>query len=428
MLRQLVILSTLLFAQSLFASNWPQWRGPQGTGVSDESNLPLHWSTNENVRWRAPLPDKGNSTPVIWGNRVFIVQAIEDKAEGKHRRTLMCFDKATGKVLWQSGITVRENELTHEDNPYCSASATSDGECVVAWYGAPGLYAYDLNGKEIWHRDLGPQRHIWGNGGSPILYQNLCILNFGPGERTFVIAVDKKSGKTVWQHDEPGGDSGEKKPDQSKAAWIGSWSTPVAARVENHDELLVSFPSRVAAFDPITGKERWTCRGLNPLVYTSPLYANGVVVAMGGFGGSALAAKAGGEGDITEKQRLWQVPRNKQRIGSGVISGDHIYILDDPGVAECIELKTGKVVWEQRLKGKASATDSWASMVLAGDKLYVINKAGDAFVLRASPQFELLSTSSLGERTLASIAPSDGNLFIRTYKALWCIGPAGATN
>ena len=132
--------------------------------------------------------------------------------------------------------------------------------------------------------------------------------------------------------------------------------------------------------------------------------------------------KAGGNGDITDAQRLWQVPRNKQRIGSGVISGDHIYILDDPGVAECIELETGKVVREQRLKGNSSATDSWASMVLAGDKLYVINKAGDAFVLRARPTFELLATSSLGERTLASIAPSGGQLFIRTYKALWCIG------
>jgi hypothetical protein len=143
---------------------------------------------------------------------------------------------------------------------------------------------------------------------------------------------------------------------------------------------------------------------------------------MGGYGGSSLAVKTGGQGDVTETHRLWQVPRNKQRIGSGVIAGDHVYILDDPGVAECIELNTGKVVWEQRLKGESPATDSWSSMVRSGDKLYVINKAGDAFVVRASPQFELLGTSSLNERTLSSIAPAYGDLFIRTYKALWCIG------
>ena len=427
MRRSFPIFLACLLARLVFAGNWPQWRGPHGTGIADETNLPLHWSTNENVRWRVPLPEPGNSTPVIWGNRVFVTQALGGKRAGSpgesasSRRTVMCFDKATGKRLWQSGVDARENEPTHDDNPYCSASPVTDGERVVAWFGSPGLYAYDFNGREIWHRELGEQKHIWGNGSSPIIYKGLCILNFGPGERSFLIAIDKKSGKTVWQHDEPGGDSGEKKDDQSKPTWVGSWSTPIVIRVDDHEELILSFPSRVASFDPSTGKERWTCRGLNPLVYTSPLYSDGIIVAMGGFGGSALAVKVQGTGDITEKQRLWQVPRNKQRIGSGVISGDHVYILDDPGVAECIELKTGKVVWEQRLKGKASATDSWASMVLAGGKLYVINKAGDSFILRANPTFELLATNSLGERTLASIAPSDGQLFIRTYKALWCI-------
>jgi len=415
----------LSIATSALAGNWPAWRGPHGTGVCDEQNLPLHWSTSENVRWRVPLPERGNSTPVIWGNRVFVTQAIEKGSlakEGKHRRTLLCFDRSNGKLLWQTGIDVSEKEPTHETNPYCSASPVTDGERVIASYGAAGLYAYDLDGKEIWHRDLGPQRHIWGNAASPVLYGSLCLLNFGPGERTFLIAVDKTTGKTVWQHDEAGGDSGEKKPDQPKPAWIGSWTTPVISRVEGHDELLMSFPSRLASFDPRTGKERWSCRGLNPLVYTSPLYSDGVAVAMGGFGGSSLGVKTGGEGDVTEKLRLWQVPRNKQRIGSGVISGDYIYILDDPGIAECIELRTGKVVWEPRLKGPGAKSDNWSSMVLSADKLYAINQSGDAFVLRASPKFEVLSTNSIGETTIASIAPSNGELFIRSYKALWCIG------
>jgi outer membrane protein assembly factor BamB len=333
----------------------------------------------------------------------------------------MCFDRSSGKLLWQSGIDVTESEPSHPTNPYCSASPVTDGEYLLVSFGAAGLYGYDFDGKELWHRDLGPQKHIWGNAASPVLYRDLVILNFGPGERTFLIAVDKKTGKTIWQVDEPGGDSGEKKPGQEKEIWVGSWTTPTIVRVDDHDELLMSFPSRVASLDPMTGKERWTCRGLNPLVYTSPLYSDGVVVAMGGFGGSSLAVKTGGNGDVTETHRLWQVPKNKQRIGSGVISGDHIYILDDPGIAECIALRSGKVVWEQRLTGHGAKSDNWSSMVLAGDKLYAINQSGDGFVVRASPKFEVLSTNSIGETTISSIAPSDGELFIRTYKALWCI-------
>jgi outer membrane protein assembly factor BamB len=143
---------------------------------------------------------------------------------------------------------------------------------------------------------------------------------------------------------------------------------------------------------------------------------------MGGFGGSALAVKAGGSGDVTETHRLWQVPKARQRIGSGVISGGHIYILDDPGIAECIELQTGKVIWEERLRGPAAKNDSWSSMVLSGERLYVVNQSGDTFVLRASPKFELLATNSLGETTISSPAMSDGEIFLRTYKALWCIG------
>jgi len=424
---RLCILALFISVSGLFADNWPQWRGPHGTGVSGESTLPTRWSTNENVRWRTALPARGNSTPVIWGNRVFITQPVEtarteSAAESElkkgTRRTVMCFDRSNGKILWQSGVDPKVDEPTHADNPYCSGSAVTDGERVIAWFGSPGIYAYDFNGRELWHRDLGEQRHIWGNGSSPVIFGNVCYLNFGPGPRSLVVALDKRNGKTLWEHDELGGDSGAPKPGGGKPEWIGSWSTPIIV----NGELIVALPSRVAAFDPGNGDERWSCRGLNPLAYTSPLDSEGIVVAMGGFGGSSLAVKTGGRGDVTETHRLWQVPKNKQRIGSGVIHGEHIYIVDDPGVAECIEVKTGKVVWEQRLNGQSAATDNWSSMVAAGEKLYAINKAGDGFVLRASPKFEVLGANSLHERTLSSIAPSNGELFIRTYQALWCIG------
>jgi len=410
----------LIYLVSLpaIAANWPAWRGPLGTGVCTEKGLPLHWGTNQHVLWRAPLPERGNSTPVVWGNKIFVTQAIEKE----NRRTLLCFDRSNGKQLWQAGVVYPEKEMSHETNPQCSASPVTDGERVIVSFGSAGLYCYDFAGQELWHRDLGKQTHIWGNAASPMLHGELCVLNFGPGERTFLIAVNKRNGKPVWQKDEPGGDSGEKKPGQEKVEWIGSWTTPIVINVDGHEELIMSFPKRVIGFDPSSGQELWTCRGLNPLVYTSPLYGNGIVVAMGGFMGSALAVRPGGHGDVTETRRLWQIPKTKQRIGSGVISDGHIYILDDPGVAECFELETGKLVWEERLKGPGPKGDSWSSIVLSEDRCYAVNQSGDTFVLRASPKFEVLATNSLHETTISSLAVSDGNVFIRTYKNLWCVG------
>jgi len=402
------------------ASNWPAWRGPEGIGVAKEKKLPLHWSTNENIRWRAPLPERGNSTPIVWENRVFVTQAIEKEK----RRALLCFDRATGRLLWQQDAVVGAGEPTHETNPQGSSSPVTDGQRVIAWFGSAGLYCYDFKGRELWHRDLGPQKHIWGWGSSPALHGNLCFLNFGPGEPSFLVALDKKTGKEVWRVNEPNADSGEKKPGQDKPAWVGSWSTPLVIKAGGREELIMSWPKRVVAFEPKTGQELWSCAGINPLVYTSPLYepAKEILVVMGGFNGMSLAVKAAGSGDVTETRRLWHHPKTKQRIGSGVIHDGHIYILNDPGVAECFELETGKLVWEERLRGPAAKSDNWSSMVVADGRLYAVNQGGDAFVVKASPRFEVLATNSLGETTIASMAASDGDLFIRTHKALWCVG------
>jgi outer membrane protein assembly factor BamB len=408
----------LLCVVAARAANWAAWRGPFGTGVCLETNLPLHWSTNENVRWRTPLPERGNSTPVIWGDRVFVTQAVEKE----HDRLLMCFDRKTGKLLWKSGATYADKEPTHSTNPYCSASPVTDGQIVVASFGSAGLYTYDFSGKELWHRDFGKQHHIWGNAASPVIYKDICILNVGPGERTFLVAVDKKTGQEKWRAAEPGGHFGEGKPgDDNRNIWIGSWTTPIIIQEGGQPRLIMNWPNRVASLEPATGREVWTCRGLNPLVYTSPLHADDIIVAMGGFNGSALAVKTGGSGDVTDTHRLWQHPKTKQRIGSGVIAREHIYILNDPGVAECFELRTGKSVWEERLKGPARA-DSWSSMVLAGSRIYISNQGGDTFVLEASPSFKTIATNSLREPIFSSVAVSDGNLFLRTHKALWCIG------
>jgi hypothetical protein len=206
----------------------------------------------------------------------------------------------------------------------------------------------------------------------------------------------------------------------------GSWSTPILIKAGDRDELVIAFPSRVAAYDPKTGKELWMSKGLGATIYTSPVWGEGMLIAMtsGPGGGNAIALKPGGSGDVTDSQRIWRLDRFKSSIGSGVIHEGHLYSISQEGIATCTELKSGKTIWEQRLKGSGGRGSSWSSMVLADGKIYVPNQSGDVFVLRAGPQFELLSTNSVNEPTNASLAASDGELFLRTDKSLWSFGSA----
>ncbi len=317
-----------LLASAAFAADWPAWRGPLGTGITEEKDLPVKWSATENVKWRVPLPEPGNSTPVVWGDRIFLTQAVGD------RRTVMCLSRADGKLLWQQGVTAKEKESSHPTNPYCSASPVTDGERVIVSFASDGLFCYDLDGKELWSRtDLGRQIHIWGAGVSPVIHGDLCFLNFGPGETTYLLAVDKKTGRTVWKHDEESGYGQATRDKPGNQTFVGSWSTPVVMSVEGKEQLLMSWPGRLAAYDPATGREIWSCSGFTPLVYTSPIYGDGIVAALSGFGGSAFAVRAGGSGDVTESRRVWFQPHSPQRIGSGVVHEGHIYIQNDPGTA-----------------------------------------------------------------------------------------------
>lgn len=420
MMTSIGLAAALLAVRPTVAGNWPQWRGPRGTGVSAETNLPVHWGPDENVRWKVPLPDRGNSTPVVWGHRVFLTQGMARE----RRHALLCLDRATGRRLWQREVAQIEPDLTHDTNPPGSSSPVTDGERVIAWFGSAGLICHNLEGRELWRRDLGRQRHIWGWGSSPVIVGDLCVLNFGPGEPSFLIAVDKQTGAERWRLSVPDAESGEKKPGQDKPVWAGSWSTPIVIKPADAEQLVLSWPRTVVALEPSSGKTIWSCDGLNPLVYTSPIYdpASRTVVAMGGYSGMALAVRADGRGDVTASHRLWHHPKTRQRIGSGVIHEGHVYIHTDPGVAECWELGTGRRVWEERLRGPGPKGDNWSSMVLAEGNLYTINQGGDAFVLRASPTFRVLATNSLAEPTIASPALSDGQIFIRTQRNLWCIG------
>jgi len=410
-MRRTFTLAALMSALAVAAAaeNWPGWRGPSHNGHSGEANLPLKWSATEGIKWKARLPGPGMSSPVVWGGKVLLTQSLD--REGRER-ALLCFDRKDGRELWRAVVPYGEKESTYASEPhYCSASPATDGERVVVSHGSAGLFCYDLNGKELWRRDFGKCEQIWGNAASPVIHGDLAILNFGPGERTFLVAVDKRTGKDVWKHDIPGGKYGHGQPD-----WIGSWSTPIVARHGGRDTLLLTWPDALVAYEPATGRELWRCGGLGKLVYTSPLATEDVIVAMGGFGGPALAVRPGGQGDVTATHRLWLHPRAAQRIGSGVIVGDHVYILNATGVAECLEWKTGRQVWNERV-GAAS----WGSMIHAAGRLYVTTQQGETVVLAAKPEFEVLARNPVGERSQSTPAASDGELFIRTYGHLWCV-------
>lgn len=400
---------------SAAAEDWPQWRGPRGDGTSGEHNLPIRWGVDENVAWKIPLVEPGNSTPVVWQDRIFVTQPVAKQ----QRRTLLCLNRGDGRLLWEAGTEWDGEDPTHGTNPFCSSSPVTDGKRVIAWHGSAGLFCYDLEGRELWRRDLGTQKHIWGYGSSPVIHGELCYLNFGPGERSFLIALDCQTGETVWQHDEPINTAGTAEAKFANADFYGSWSTPVIRTVAGREQLIVSFPFRVRGFDPQTGSPLWSGEGINALVYTSPLIVDDLIVAMGGYNGMTVALRLG---QGPEPDRLWRHAKTKQRIGSGAIHDGHIYIHNDPGIAECFNLQTGELVWEQRLVGPSGKTTNWSSVMIAGGIGYTINQGGDCFVFRASPKFELLSTNSLDESSNSSIVPSQGQLLIRTHEHLWCIG------
>jgi len=435
----LALLVCCFFAAFSSADNWPAWRGETGQGTCNEKGVPLTWSAKENVRWKVKLPDTGSSTPIVWGDRIFLTQASDkDKWPPKggkggqggpsvaRKRSLMCLDRADGALKWQKDVIYDELESTHPTNPFCSASPVTDGERVIVSHGSAGMFCYDFTGKELWKFELGKLEHDWGNASSPVLYGDLVILWCGPGERVFLVAVNKKTGAKIWQHDEPATEAKD---------YVGSWSTPIIVKVNGQDQLILGTAKTpksndpkngaLKGIDPKTGKELWACAGLGPCVYSSPLFTRtpqgeDIAVQFSGFSGPALAVKLGGAGDIT-KDRLWHHAKaNPQRIGSGVIVGEHIYMLGENGTPQCFELKTGKEVWEVKERPGGGA---WGSMVHADGRLYICSRDGSTMIFAADPKkFELLATNRLNEHVDASIVISNGDVLIRSFKHLWCIG------
>ena len=409
-------LATLLTLPA-FAGDWPQFRGPHGDGKSAEAEAPLEWGPEKNVVWRTALPTPANSCPIISNGRVFVTSAAE---EGK-KRSLLCFDRKNGDLLWTRTVTIDEVMPTHKTNPYCGSTPVANGKCVIVWHGTAGLFSYDFDGNELWSKKHGEFRHIWGYASSPIIHDKKVILHAGPGKRVFLTALDLESGKTLWETDEPVKGDGSY---NEKKKYIGSWSTPVIAQVDGNDQIICAMSTRVNGYNPVDGKIIWSCDGLigkkGELAYSSPVLAGDLCVQIGGFNGPEIGFKIGGKGNLTDKQRLWRNSKSPQSIGSGVYVNGHIFIPDaDRGAIRCIDPKTGKNTWSEKTGGP----NFWGSIVMAAGRLYVTNQEGETIVFAPNPeQFEKLAANDLAEASNATPSFSNGQVFIRTREALYCIG------
>ena len=398
----------------LVAGDWPAFRGPAGVGVTSDTGFPTSWSEDDNIRWRIALPNRGNESPVVASEMVFVTSATDDGSE----RRLHCFDREDGSEKWIRKVEFEAGEKTHQTNPFGAATPAVSGNKVVVWHGSAGLFCYDLGGQQLWSNQPGAVTHIWGYGSSPVIHDGKVILNFGPGVAQAIVAYDLEAGDEIWRRKEPGG------TDDRGGRMAGSWSTPVIADVGGNSQIVCSMPTRVVSLDPKDGTVIWSCDGLvgknGNLVYTSPLISKGIGVAMGGYAGPALGFRLDGKGDVTESHRLWyDDSKQPQRISSGVIVGDHIFMANaGPGILQCIDLKTGKEVWKDRGLG----ANSWGQMCFADGRLYVTNQKSQTVVFSPSTEkYEQLAVNSLSGSSNSTPAFSDGEIFLRTSNYLYCV-------
>ena len=409
----------LLLAQATIttqATNWPNWRGPYSNSSTDEASadFPATWSRTNNVLWRLDLPEPGNSSPIVWRDRVFITQA-----EGT-RRTVICVDRDTGKRLWQSGPTYDQPELTMKgSNPYCAASPVTDGTRVIAFFGSAGLYCYDFKGRELWHTELGKIAHMFGTASSPCLEGNLCYVFVGPGKNEAMVAVDKRTGKIAWRSEALMPRAQDLARVSSNGPPFGAWSTPLVIRDHGRRELIMAFDFRLGAYEANSGELMWEQDGLGLQTYVTPLWSDGILFPMSGI--SAIAVRPpSAEGKLAET--VWSDQKSKFRYGSAVATADHLFSVSENGIAECREKRTGKVLWQERLQGPGKKSSTWSSVSMVGNIIYVPNQSGDVFAFSATRDFHLLGVNSVEEPTNASLALSQGCIFMRTDKSLWCFG------
>jgi outer membrane protein assembly factor BamB len=410
----LSFLVVLILMTAAFAENWPQWRGPMLNGTSNEKNLPLRWTTEENVTWKLTVPSWTGSTPIIWNEHIFLNVADGDDL------FLWCVDRTKGVALWKKRLGGGNTKMRKQN--MSSPSPVTDGRSVFVMTGTGVLKGFDFKGTELWSRDVqteyGRFGLNWGYASSPLLHEDALYVQVLHGMRTddpsYVMRIDKKSGKTFWKVNRPTNAIMES-PD--------SYTTPALLRYGSTTEIVITGGDCVTGHDPATGKELWRVNGLNPQnapnyrIVASPIVFDGIIYAPTRVK-PMLAIKSGGRGDISTSHKLWQF-MNGPDVPTPVTDGTYLYVITDNGVMYCLNAKTGEQVWgQQRVKPGTYSS----SPVLADGKIYVTNEDGVTTVVKAGPQFEVLAENALAEYCLSSPAISDGQLFLRAGQTLYCIG------
>ena len=417
-------------------SRWAGWRG-DGQGVARGERVPLEWGPTRNVLWKILVPGRGHSSPIVWGDRIFLTTATEGEvvpgaaavrhfmegqefihpdamgADRHHELKVLCLDARDGKVRWErTAWAGTPADSRHKKGSFASPTAATDGERVYAYFGSEGLYAYDFAGRLVWKFDPGVVGTMGvGVGTSPILHEDLVILlcDEDMGEKSFLVALDRRTGREVWR---------------TPRTIEASWATPVVVSGDRGPELVTSGTQAIIAYDPATGRERWRMRGLESNAVTSPLVGEGVVVISSGFPTKiSVAVKPGGAGDITDGPHvLWRYGKGSAYVPSPILYDGLVYLLTDKGRLSCLDAQTGHVRYEGR---RPPAPASFmASPVAVDGHLFLMSEDGDTVVIKAGPDFEVEGTNPLGEPIRASAAVAGGRLYIRGEKHLFAIAEA----
>jgi len=396
------------------AENWPQWRGPSANGISAEKNLPVSWSVTENITWKLPLPALSGSTPIVWGDRIFLNVAESGSL------FLWAVDRAKGAPLWKQHLGDGDNKQRKQN--MSTPSPVTDGKNVWVMTGTGILKGFDFSGKELWARDIpkdyGAFGLNWGYGSSPLLHEDSLYVQVLHGMKTddpsYVLRIDKATGRTLWRVERPT-NARRESPD--------SYTTPALLRYGKNVEVVITGGDVVTGHDLVTGKELWRVNGLNPgndanyRIVASPVVHGDLIIAPTRER-PMLVLKPGGRGDVTSTHVLWSF-QNGPDVPTPVTDGTYLYTVNDRGIMWCLDAKTGTEIYgQQRLRPGTYS----GSFVLADGKLYVTNEDGVTSVVKAGPKFELLAENDLADYTLSSPAVSDGQIFLRTTGALWAVG------
>lgn len=398
-------------------SNWPQWRGPERTGVSTSAKPPTEWSETRNIRWKIDVPGRGAASPIVWGDRVYVLTAVPaDRAaggRGLHRFLVMAVNRKDGKVAWQQ--TAKEeppHEGVHQEfGTMASPSAVTDGEHLIASFESRGLYAYDMNGKPVWQKDLGDKRmrNEFGEGSTPALHKDRLFVVWDHQGESFIVALNKRTGDELWR---------------AKRDEIDSWATPLVVEHGGRAQVVTGAMRGVRAYDAETGQIVWQTGGLTMNPIPSPVAADGMVILMSGFRGNSLKAirLADAKGDITGTPAIaWTLDRDTPYVPSPLLYDGILYFLkSNNALLSALDAKTGKPYYQAR-RIEALPSNVFASPVGAAGRVYVVGQEGTAVVLKHGPALDVLATNKLDDRFDASPALVDGEMYLRGYKNLYCI-------